>query len=171
MYLDNLRFGIVGSAKADNMNGTSGPDHYNGLAGNDIIEGLGGDDTLIGGSGRDTLRGGDGEDLLSGGAGKDKLFGDGGSDTLNGGPGADRLTGGTENDTFTLHQNEIGGDVITDFSGAGVAGGDHLRFEGFGADATLSHIGDDWTVSYSGGNESFEIIDVTALIASDYLFV
>jgi Ca2+-binding RTX toxin-like protein len=153
------------------MTGTSAGDHYNGLAGNDRIESLDGNDTLIGGSGRDTLRGGDGEDLLSGGAGNDKLFGDAGSDTLNGGPGADRLTGGTQDDTFTLHQNETGGDVVADFSGAGAAGGDVLRFEGFGAGATLDHTGDDWTVSYTGGTETFEITGVMALIASDYLFV
>ena len=98
-------------------------------------------DTLIGGGGRDTIIGGNGDDLLFGGLGKDKLSGNAGSDTLDGGAAADTLTGGAQDDIFMLLQSEAAGDIITDFSGAGIAGGDSLRLEGFGAGATLSNVG------------------------------
>ena len=89
---------------------------------------------------------------------------------MDGYAGSDNLTGGAGDDFFRLAQNQTAGDVITDFAGAGASGGDSLHFEGFGAGAALSNAGDDWTVTYSGGSETFEITGVTDLTELDYSF-
>ncbi len=72
---------------------------------------MGGDDVAV-------LVGGDGDNLLDGGDGDDALYG---------GTGADGYTGGAGNDTF-LFQADFGTDSINGFDGAGVSGGDVLRF-------------------------------------------
>jgi Ca2+-binding RTX toxin-like protein len=89
-----------------NLNGTG-----NGVA--NLITGNNGNNTLLGLGGNDTLLGGLG------------------NDTLNGGAGTDTLTGSAGDDTFVFGVNiaEAGNgagtrDVITDFQGAGGAGGD-----------------------------------------------
>jgi Ca2+-binding RTX toxin-like protein len=65
---------------------------------------------------------------ISGLGGADTLIGTSGADVLIGGTGADRLTGGGGDDIFRyLAFNESASsarDVILDFAGAGVAGGD-----------------------------------------------
>ena len=100
-----------------------------------------------------------------------RMVGSAGSDTLNGKAGNDWLFGGAGNDTFVF---EVGGgtDTVADFkaAAAGLAEHDQLRFEGYGDDAYLSHVGDDWTIHFSGGQESFHLAGVTALSQDDYLF-
>lgn len=89
-----------------------------------IITGGAGADNITGGSGNDTITGGGGQDILIGGAGNDQLIG---------GLDADTLTGGLGADVFTLTYNTPRSDsspstidVITDFEGAGVVGGDKI---------------------------------------------
>src|SRR5262249_30596997 len=71
----------------------------------------------------------DGNNTLRGVGGNDTLGGGLGNDTLNGGANTDTLTGGLGDDTFVFATPAEAGngatrDVITDFQGAGVAGGD-----------------------------------------------
>jgi Ca2+-binding RTX toxin-like protein len=65
---------------------------------------------------------------ISGLGGADTLTGTGGADVLIGGSGADRLTGGGGDDVFAYgnlsESTSSSRDVIVDFTGAGVAGGD-----------------------------------------------
>ena len=80
-------------------------------------------DAMRGEAGRDTLHGGGDDDYLSGGLGKDRLFGDDGDDALVGGAGADALTGGAGADRFVYNavgdSSRAGGvDRILDFSRA-----------------------------------------------------
>lgn len=63
---------------------------------------------------------------IEGGAGFDTLVGNTGADVLFGGAGADTLTGGGGVDRFLYTARDQGGDVITDFDGAG----DLLVFQG-----------------------------------------
>lgn len=88
---------------------------------------------LIGGAGEDSLTGGGGADRIEGGEGADLLSGGAGNDTLIGGPGADTLTGGAGTDVFRLFDGFLQSDsspttidLITDFEGLGLAGGDLL---------------------------------------------
>ena len=41
---------------------------------------------------------------------------------------------------------------------------------GYGPDAYLTNVEDDWTVHYSGGTESFHLSGVTSLSQTDYVF-
>uniref|UniRef100_B0T214 Hemolysin-type calcium-binding region n=1 Tax=Caulobacter sp. (strain K31) TaxID=366602 RepID=B0T214_CAUSK len=107
---------------------------------------------LAGGGGDDYLCGGSGNDSLNGGAGDDRLIGGAGNDVLTGGTGADRMFGGAGNDTFLIRAGDLATgpvkDQIIDFEGAGVTGGDMLRLVGFGAGATLVHLGEVGAVSH-----------------------
>ena len=84
----------------------------------------------------DRLEGGDGNDIISGNLGADRLVG---------GLGRDILTGGSQNDVFVFNsvlESTVGAnrDIITDFQGAGVAGGD--RIDLIGIDANTAIVGD-----------------------------
>jgi Ca2+-binding RTX toxin-like protein len=117
------------------------------------------------------LIGGNGAEVLTGGRMNDVLKGGGGNDRLLGGAGADELTGGLGADRFEARRGEASGDVILDFEGAGVAGGDVLVLGGYGAGAFLTNVGDLWTINHGGGlTESFRIVGVTALGAGDVIF-
>lgn len=120
-------------------------------------EGLGDGDHLGGGGGDDFVNGQRGNDVLSGDDGKDFLRGGLGNDTLRGGLGADRYGANSEgfgpdpgNDTYVIGVGEstpgetapfeYNYDTIVavsydqskgGFEGAGVAGGDQIRFTGF----------------------------------------
>ena len=65
---------------------------------------------------------------------------------------------------------------MTDFTGAGVAGGDNLKFIGYGTDAYLSQVGasDVYTIhagsAYGGVTETIHLAGVTQLTTADYLF-
>lgn len=126
------------------------------------IVGLAADITLLGDARVNTLTGGNGADVLDGRAGNDRLFGGG---------GPDQLTGGLGNDRFVFRPGEVAGDAVLDFDGRGTAFGDVLQFAGFGPDATLSNVGNLFTVTYDGGTatESFTL-NVTSLAAGDVVF-
>ena len=74
------------------------------------------------------------------------------NDTITGGVGKDLLTGGAGNDTFDFNATSESGvgssnrDVITDFGGAGIAGGDLIDLASI--DASTG----------SGGDQSFTIV-------------
>jgi hypothetical protein len=63
-----------------------------------------------------------------------------------------------------------GSDAIADFSGSESEEGDSLRFTGYGTDAYLTNVADDWTIHYSGGTETFHLAGVTSLSQADYVF-
>lgn len=71
---------IVGTAAANEIDGTSGRDVIVGRGGNDDIEGHGGNDLICGNGGRDDLEGDRGSDHLYGGRGVDEAEGGPGSD-------------------------------------------------------------------------------------------
>ena len=87
-----------------------------------------GNDTGVGNAGANTFFGGAGNDTLSGLAGNDVLDGGAGNDRIIGGTGTDIMTGGTGNDVFVFTANSdstlTAPDLIRDFEGAGVTGGD-----------------------------------------------
>jgi VCBS repeat-containing protein len=160
---------------------SAGTDLGFGLNGGDVINGGGGDDVILGGQNTDKIDGGSGNDLLLGGAntdtllgnvGNDTILGSAGEDTINGGAGTDTLTGNGGDDVFVFQQGEAAGDRVTDFEGATAAKGDTLRFEGYGAGATLTYLsGDDWKITFSGGTEVIKLTGITALNSGDYIFV
>ena len=85
-YLDlDEEYMIIGTPKADLLQGTADDEH---------ILGLEDDDVLLGGAGEDLLEGGQGDDELDGGEGYDVVFGDEGDDTLHVSEGVDELYGG-----------------------------------------------------------------------------
>jgi Ca2+-binding RTX toxin-like protein len=62
--LENTPLILVGTAKADRLEGELGNDRLSGLGGNDTLSGLGGVDTLNGGAGNDSLFGGTEKDVF-----------------------------------------------------------------------------------------------------------
>ena len=96
----------------------------------DFIFGSNEDDTMSGNGGNDFLNGQGGNDQIDGGVGHDILQGDGfgyfsfkGADTLTGGAGDDAF----EFSVFDGNSTTLALDVVTDFQGAGIAGGDVLQ--------------------------------------------
>lgn len=91
---------------------------------------------LLGGAGDDLLTGGLRADSLAGGAGDDTLDGGWGNDSIEGGAGIDRLVGGAGDDLFIFNRVDAPQsppatpDLIVDFEGAGVAGGDRILLPG-----------------------------------------
>ncbi len=94
---------------------------------------------LLAGGGDDSLAGGFAADSIAGGSGDDTLDGFLGDDTLIGAAGIDVLTGGLGNDLFLF---DVAGqpnsppatpDLITDFEGGGITGGDLLGLPGVAA--------------------------------------
>ncbi|MDF8335008.1 family 16 glycosylhydrolase [Novosphingobium cyanobacteriorum] len=191
--LDNM---IVGGTKSDKLDGGLGADTLIGGAGSDTytVDNVG--DVVVEkpGEGTDrviskisyTLTDNVDKLTLSGSASvngtgntlANTLGGNSGANVLDGRGGADVLTGGSGIDTFVFQQGEAGGDRVTDFSGAGVAGGDVLRFVGYGADAYLTHdAGTDLFVihagsEYGGFTETIKLTGVFVdLAASDYVFI
>ena len=88
---------------------------------------------VVGGSGSDWLMGSGKGDFLDGGVGSDVLYG---------GLGNDTLTGSAGTDYFSYQQTKESGptrdtrDTITDFAGAGAAGGDWIDLKAMDADTT-----------------------------------
>jgi Tol biopolymer transport system component len=139
---------IVGTPRADRLDGTAGIDVLFGLAGNDVLVAVAGADCVFGGTGNDRLSGGAGNDLLFGEAGADRLLGEAGNDRLSGGAGNDRLSGGAGNDRLS---GEAGNDRLSGEAGddrlSGGAGNDVLS-GGAGADRLTDSAGRD---TFAGG--------------------
>jgi Ca2+-binding RTX toxin-like protein len=142
----------AGSGNSKSLTGTEGADHLKGDAAGDVLRGLGGDDKLWGcggadqifaGAGNDKVWGGKGVDTIDGGEGNDRIAGQAGSDFIKGGFGLDALSGGKGDDVYAfgivvafspgssafsagVSDTGVGdtADVITNFDGAGEAGGD-----------------------------------------------
>lgn len=137
---------VRGGKDDDNVSGGDGDDSVYGDAGDDNVDGDEGNDTSYGGAGDDNLFASDNDDLLYGGADEDVVEGGEGNDTMFGGAdddeligdeGADVNTGGAGNDEFLLFlgtfapSSDFGAnDTITDFEGAGIAGGDVINLGG-----------------------------------------
>jgi Ca2+-binding RTX toxin-like protein len=98
-----------------------------------------------------------------------RLTGSEGNDELNGLGGNDYLVGGAGADVFVFELGN-GSDTVADFSGSDTEEGDTLRFVGYGPDAYLTNVEDDWTIHYSGGEETFHLTGVTSLSQTDYVF-
>ncbi|MDH4386241.1 MAG: calcium-binding protein, partial [Caulobacter sp.] len=120
--------GLVGIVPTFNASGQQQTDLFV-LDGSAVAIGF----NAFGGAGADQLTGGSGNDDLRGGAGQDILVGGAGADRIEGGLDADTLTGGAGNDIFVFGYNTPRSDsspstidIITDFEGAGVAGGDKI---------------------------------------------
>lgn len=126
---------ISGGSGNDEMAGGSGNDGLDGGSGDDYIAGDSGDDIVLGGTGMDAIYGGNGndqlageddddnvygdsgDDMIDGGTGDDDLYGGDGADVISGGAsGDDILTGGAGKDVFIFCDNDVGQDVIEDFS-------------------------------------------------------
>lgn len=85
---------IVGTNRADRIEGTPERDVIVARGGNDVVRALGGDDIVCGNGGADLLTGGRGNDRLYGQRGDDRLHGQRGNDRLHGHRGNDVLRGG-----------------------------------------------------------------------------
>ena len=133
---------VIGTAFADQIGGNPAG------SGNSVAN------RLEGGGGNDLLDGGGGNDLLDGGGGNDTLDGGSGADSVHGGGGTDTLTGGADLDLFTFGKGEVVGDIVIDFTGNGAAAGDQLVFQGYSSGASLSHIGELWTITDGNSSES-----------------
>jgi Ca2+-binding RTX toxin-like protein len=93
---------ILGMGDNDTLSGHGGNDRLYGDVGNDTLDGGSGHDWLYGDAGDDIIKGGSGDDHLFGAAGFDRLYGEGDDDTLSGGDDdiADLLVGGPGHDAF-----------------------------------------------------------------------
>ena len=89
---------LLGTARADAIDGGSGSDLIRGFGGKDKLAGSRGDDRLFGGKAADTLKGNSGADKLLGNEGADLLLGGRGPDILSGGPGSDTFRFGSGRD-------------------------------------------------------------------------
>jgi Ca2+-binding RTX toxin-like protein len=185
-------------AAIENIIGSSGADTLTGNAQNNTIRGGAGADTLTGGGGVDTLsyegsasqvlinlgngqaQGGDAQgDVFSnfrnlmGSDHADGLFGDGLENVIRGGRGADSLFGGLNNDTFVFRQGEADGDTLIDFAGNGVAAGDQLLIEGYGAGTTLVQIdATHWEIrSNNSPTETLTLSNGAPIHASDFIIL
>jgi len=185
----------IGTAEADQMLGSASNERFEGKGNADIYSGGIGDDTYLIDNpdqqviertreGIDTVEAfisyaltdnvenlkllnagtsGTGNDLAN------RLIGSEGNDELNGLGGNDYLVGGAGADVFVFELGN-GSDTIADFRGSDTEEGDILRFLGYGPDAYLTHVEDDWTIHYSGGTETFHLAGVTSLSQADYAF-
>lgn len=130
---------LYGGAGNDTMNGGAGSDVISGEEGNDTIYARAGEDAVFGGAGDDWLMGNEGNDYILGGDGKDTLFGNQGSDRIEGGAGDDVVFGGDGNDWLRGFE---GDDILNGH------GGDDSLDGGEGNDILRGHRGDD---NISGG--------------------
>jgi Ca2+-binding RTX toxin-like protein len=204
---DDTGLTIGGSTGADTIYASAAIDTITAGDGGSTIYGLGGGDGITGGNGVDNIFGGAGGDNIAGGGGADVISGGDGDDTITGGTGADSLTGGDGDDTFVIDVaalaagaytssdsgvGSVGRDVIADFEGAGVAGGDDISlngntagltfsfiatnaFSGTGAEVRYQVTGSDSLVEFdadSDGITDFQLLiqNVDGLVAGDFTF-
>lgn len=203
-YVGTKSFSGVGNALDNVLVGSSAADRLDGGAGADTMRGGAGSDTYVVDNVKDVIFElfNEGTDRVlsqvsytlsdnvenltlttslalsgTGNALANVIIGNAGANVLDGRGGADTLTGGAGNDTFVFQRGEAAGDVITDFAGAGVVGGDVLRFVGFGQDAYLTHAaGSDMYeihagAAYGGVVETIQLTGVTNLASGDYIFI
>jgi len=134
--------------------GTNGADEIDFRASSQslVYEGANGSDRITGSRFADVLDGGAGDDRIRGLAGNDLILGGAGHDEIEGGQGLDFVTGGSGNDRFVFRQGDFQAagigplaslalDTVLDFEGAGRAGGDVIRLEGFGAGTSIGFAG------------------------------
>jgi serralysin len=125
--LDTIAFGSAAAKTA--IGAEIGVDKLTNI---ENVFGGGGADTIIGSGAANGLWGDGGGDFLHGRGGNDSIDGGAGSDSIAGGAGRDVLTGGSQDDTFYFTALADSGrtaatrDVITDFEGAGIIGGDKI---------------------------------------------
>ena len=186
---------LVGGAGHDRLDGKGGADVMTGRGGNDtyIVDNVG--DIVI-----ETADGGNDRVLAqasfvagdwiervqlttskaidaTGSAQDNVLIGNGGVNVLDGRGGIDTLTGNGGDDVFQFRSGEANGDVVTDFTGAGVVGGDILRLMGYGSGATIEQVGasDYYTIHASaemgGGSDLIHLAGVSNLSVGDYIFL
>lgn len=103
--IDLLSTPIIGTPKAETLNGTEGNDLIIGLEGADRINGNGGNDCIFGNTGAETINGGEGNDVIFGQEHADTVNGNNGNDLLVGGPGADTLRGQNGQDHLIGNEN------------------------------------------------------------------
>lgn len=196
---DNLQGGagddqLFGGAGADSLDGGTGNDLLVGGAGADtyFVDSL--TETVVenAGEGLDTIKTRLGSFTLvsqvenlsyigtdnftgTGNELANKLLGSIGDDILDGAGGADILTGMAGSDVFAFSIGEADGDKILDFAGA--SEGDRLSFSGFGVDGTITQVGtSDFYVlqpgvAYGTVGETIQIVGVTSLSSTDYVFL
>ena len=149
----------------------SNAETFTGTSGNDVFW-LNKLATVDAGAGNDTIKILYGASVVNGGAGSDTInIVLGAGNIIDGGAGADTivLEGASfaGPDTVVMRSGEADGDTISNFQ----TGTDVLRFEGFGAGATLTLVGTDtWQVAGGADVETFRLVGVSALAAGDYLF-
>lgn len=203
-YTGTKAFNGIGNASANTITGGAGIDRIDGQGGADLLVGRGGNDTYVVDNAGDVVieNAGEGYDRIlsqvtftasdnveaiqlstskaldaTGNALANTLVGNAGANVLDGRGGADTLTGGQGNDTFQFRAGEAQGDVVKDFQGAGVAGGDVLRFLGFGAGAFITQVGlSDSYIIHSGielgfATETIKLAGVTNLSVGDFVFI
>jgi VCBS repeat-containing protein len=180
-------FDNLGNPSGTNIAGdANNNDLIYGGGGADVIRGNNGDDTIYAGSGNDDVDGNNAYDIVYGGSGNDLIKGSNFSDTLIGGYGADAIDGGGGNDVIVYLDVKDTNDTISNFEGAGVAGGDLIDLSalglsgGFGGTSATSH--GVW-YSTSGGNSTvyvdtngdtssaelaITLVGVTTLVAGDF---
>ncbi len=78
----DLARGPRGSRRNETLVGSSRADHINGRAGDDVVLAGAGDDLVAGATGNDVIHGGAGDDRLYAGPGRDVLIGSTGDDQL-----------------------------------------------------------------------------------------
>ena len=188
---------ITGNSDNNYINGAGGTDVMEGGDGNDtytvddlndvIVEQAGGGDDAVYSENDVQLSGNIETAILSstfstaisafGDASNNQLFGNEFNNVLYGRGGLDRMGGGAGDDIFVIAMGDQAANVqeqITDFEGAGIAGGDRMGFGGFGAGATVVQVGASSYEVRDAGNvtqASFILEGVTtALTADDYYF-
>ena len=148
---DNSIFGddsnnlLLGTTKADLIDGGAENDKIKGRFGDDYLFGGTGDDTVKGGFGNDTVFGGEGNDFAKGNFGNDVVLGGDGDDTVYGGIGKDTLIGGNGDD---LIKGGSGNDLLNGV-GDELGSNDHdILNGGSGSDTYI--LGEDGQVFYEG---------------------
>tara|TARA_R110000868_G_scaffold411656_1_gene706919 strand:- start:10955 stop:14185 length:3231 start_codon:yes stop_codon:yes gene_type:complete len=194
---DNLQGGLG----LDRLSGGAGSDKLDGGAEADLMSGGAGDDTytvddagdvvteqlnegvdlvrttlanfLLTANVENLVYTGTGSFVGTGNALANRISGGALSDTLDGGAGADILTGSGGDDIFVFKAGEANGDRVVDFTGAGVAGGDVLKFVGYAADASIAPgaIGGEYRITSNGVTETIKLDGVKLLSPSDFSFV
>ena len=189
---------ILGGSGNDRLDGRTGVDTMNGGAGNDyyavdnvgdvIVEAIGGGNDEVFVAATDytvsdyiekVTMGGTARNLVAG-AGNTVILGNGQVNRIDGGAGADTITGYSGNDTFVFQLGQANGDTVTDFTGAGIAGGDLLELRGYGtlaSGAGIARLGatDSYVITadaaHGGATETITLTGVFGLNTGDVVFI